>query len=194
MSHAHLRTAAFLAAAGYGIGAVLELVRDQPAVFTSPLDYLIEATFVVGLAATVAVLVGLVRGQRFPGSRIALGGAAAGTTTVLVAATGTLVLGKEVLDGLFFVGVLGIILGYLVLAALDAFRRLAPRFSGVVLLLGFVGSMVVSGVLGSLLGHGGDGGTAGGLALAASWVAVGRLLATPSAEAVEPAQTAHAVR
>ena len=57
---------------------------------------------------------------------------------------------------------------------------------GVVLLLGFVGSMVVSGVLGALLGQGGDGGTAGGLALAAVWIAVGRLLAAPDAEVPEP--------
>ena len=52
MSQTHLRTAAFLAAAGYGVGAVLELVHDQPTTFTSTIDYLIEAGFVVGLAAT----------------------------------------------------------------------------------------------------------------------------------------------
>ena len=190
MSHAHLRTAAFLAAAGYGVGAVLELVHDQPSNFTSLVDYLIEATFVVGLAATVVVLAGLARGQRSVASRITLGLAALGNAATLVAAAGTLVLGREVLDGVFVVGVLGIILGYLASAVLDLLKRLSPRLAGVVLLLGFVGSMVVSGVLGALLGHGGDGGTAGGLALAATWIAVARLLSAPYAEVTEPAVAA----
>ena len=142
--------------------------------------------FVAGLAATVAVLIGLVRGQQSVAIRIALVVAGSGSTGLLVAATGTLALGREVLDGVFVIGVLAIIVGYLAMAVLDLFRRLSPRLSGVVLLLGFVGSMVVSGILGALLGHGGDGGTAGGLALAASWVAVGRLLVVPSVEVAEP--------
>jgi len=71
MSQTHLRAASVLAAAGYGVGAVLELVRDQPSTFTNPVDYVIEAAFVVGLVATVAVLVGLARRQRTVGSRIA---------------------------------------------------------------------------------------------------------------------------
>ena len=186
MSQTHLRAASVLAAAGYGVGAVLELVRDQPSTFTNPVDYVIEAAFVVGLGATVAVLVGLARRQRTVGSRIALGLAGAGNAVVLVAAAGTLVVGREVLDGLFFLGVLATIVGYLACAVLDLFRRLTPRLVGVVLLLGFVGSMVVSGILGALLGQTGDGGTAGGLALAAVWVAVGRLLATPDSEVAEP--------
>ena len=186
MSQTHLRTASVLAAAGYGVGAVLELVRDQPSTFTSPVDYLIEAAFVVGLAATVVGARRPGARQRTVGSRIALGLAGAGNAAVLVAAAGTLVLGREVLDGVFFLGVLATIVGYLACAVLDLFRRLTPRLVGVVLLLGFMGSMVVSGVLGALLGQGGDGGTAGGLALAAVWVAVGRLLATPDSEVAEP--------
>ena len=192
MSQTHLRTAAFLAAAGYGAGAVLELVHDQPSTFTGIIDYLIEAGFVVGLAATVLVLVGLARGQRSVASRVTLGLAALGNAATLVAAAGTLVLGREVLDGLFFAGVLATILGYLTSAVLDLLRRLTPRLVGVVLLLGFVGSMVVSGVLGALLGHGGDGGTAGGLALAAVWIAVARLVSAPYAEVTEPVMAAQA--
>jgi hypothetical protein len=190
--HAHLRTTAMVAAGAYGAGAVLELVRDQPATFSSPLDYLIEASFVGGLAATVTVLVGLARRQRSVGPRLALGLAGAGNAVILVAAGGTLVLGREVLDGVFVLGVLGVIVGFLGLAVLDLFRRLAPRRAGVVLLLGFVGSMVVSGVLGAALGHGGDGGTAGGLALAAAWVAVGRLLSPEPSVAAEQMAAAHA--
>ena len=126
MFDAHLRTAAFLAAAGYGTGAVLELVHDQPATFTSTIDYLIEAGFVVGLTATVVVLAALVRGQRSFGSRFTLGLAATGNTATLVAAGGTLILGREVLDGLFFVGVLATILGYLASAVLDLLREGKP--------------------------------------------------------------------
>ena len=192
MFHAHLRTTAFLAAAGYGAGAVLELVHDQPTTFTSILDYLIEAGFVVGLTATVVVLAALARGQRAPGSRVALALAALGNAATLVAAGGTLLLGREVLDGLFFAGVLATILGYVASAVLDLRRRLVPRLVGVILLLGFIGSMVVSGVLGSLLGQSGDGGTAGGLALAAVWVAVGRLVSAPYVEVSEPVEPVRA--
>ena len=114
-------------------------------------------------------------------------------SATLVAAGGTLVLGREVLDGVFVIGVLAIIVGYCAMSVLDLFRRLTPRLAGVVLVLGFVGSMVVSGVLGALLGHGGDcGGTAGGLALAAAWVAVARLLSASYAEVTEPAVAARA--
>ena len=190
MFDAHLRPAALLAAVGYGAGAVLELVHDQPSTFSGVTDYLIEAGFVVGLAATVVVLVGLVRGQRSTGSRLTLGLAAAGNAATLVAAGGTLLLGREVLDGLFFAGVIATILGYLSSAVLDLLRRLTPRLVGVVLLLGFVGSMVVSGVLGALLGHGGDGGTAGGLALAAVWVGVARLLTSADVETPQRAVVA----
>src|SRR5689334_13073975 len=118
MFDAHLRPAALLAAVGYGAGAVLELVHDQPSTFAGVTDYLIEAGFVVGLAATVVVLVGLVRGQRSTGSRLTLGLAAAGNAATLVAAGGTLLLGREVLDSLFFAGVLATILGYLSSAVL----------------------------------------------------------------------------
>jgi len=187
-----LRNAAFLTAAAYGAGAVLELVRDQPTHFSSPVDYLIEAMFVAGLAGTVAVLVGLARGQHTTGTRAALWVAILGNAATLVAATATLVLGRDVLGGVFVIGVLATILGYLATAVLDLLRKLTPRLAGVVLLLGFVGSVVVGSVLGALLGQGGDSGTAGGLALAAAWVGVGRLLAAPYVEATRPVEAARA--
>ena len=190
-SHAHLRPLAMIAAVSYGAGAALELVREQPTTFTSPLDYLIEAGFVGGLAATVAVLVGLLRRQRAAVARVALGVAAAGNTALLVAATGTLLLGREVLDGVFGLGLLGVVVGYLGLAVVDLLRRLTPRLTGIILMLGFAGSIVVSGLLAALLGHAGDNGTAGGFALAAAWVAVTRLLAAPSAEVTEPVAAAN---
>lgn len=185
-THTRLRTLSMIAAVSYGAGAALELVREQPTTFTSPLDYLIEAGFVGGLAATVAVLVGLIRRQRAAVAKVALGVAAAGNAALLVAATGTLVLGREVLSGVFGIGLLGIVAGYLGLAVVDLLRRLTPRLAGVILMLGFAGSIVVSGLLAALLGHGGDNGTAGGFALAAAWIAVGRLWVASPAGVTEP--------
>jgi len=100
-----------------------------------------------------------------------------------VAALATALDGREALDALFPLGFLAVVAGYVTLAVLDLRKRLLPPGAGLVLLIGFIGAVIVSGVVGALLDSGGDGGTGGGLVLAASWAALARLIS----ESVEPA-------
>jgi hypothetical protein len=164
----------------YAVTGVLQLIHDQPTVFADPIDYWIEAAFAGALALSVVVLASLARvgassRARAAGWTLAAGGHAA----LLVAALATAIDGREALDALFPLGFLAIVAGYVTLAVLDLRKRLLPSRAGLVLLIGFVGAVIVSGVVGALLDSGGDGGTGGGLVLAASWAALARLISEP---------------
>jgi hypothetical protein len=157
-----------LTAAGlYAATGAIELVHDQPTVFADPIDYWLEGIFVAALAASVTVLASLAR-ARWTGAGTTFGWtpAACGHLALLVAALVTAIEGREALDVVFPLGVLAIVAGYLVLAVLDARRRLVPRGAGLVLLAGFVAGAVVDGALGG----------GGGLVFAASWAALARLI------------------
>lgn len=160
----------------YAATGVIEFTHDQPAVFADPLDYLLEGIFAGALALSAVVLASLVRAG-FAG-RVARVGwilSASGHVLLLVAALATVIDGREALDGLFPLGFLAVVAGYLTLAVLDARGRLVPARAGLVLLMGFVGAAIVSGIVGALLDSGGDGGTGGGFVLAAAWAALARL-------------------
>jgi hypothetical protein len=164
----------------YAVTGVLQLIHDQPTVFADPIDYWIEAAFAGALALSVVLLASLARvgassRARAAGWTLAAGGHAA----LLVAALATAIDGREALDALFPLGFLAIVAGYVTLAVLDLRKRLLPSRAGLVLLIGFVGAVIVSGVVGALLDSGGDGGTGGGLVLAASWAALARLISEP---------------
>ena len=153
-----------LAAAGcYAIAGAIEVAHDQPTAFASPLDYWLEAAFVVGLLASVSALAVLssLAPRRLPAA--AWGVAAAGNAGICVAALATAVRGRESLDLLFSVGFLLLAVGYLTLALLDLRGRVMPARAGVVLLGGIVVAAVIDQV------------GAGSLALTASWVAVAAL-------------------
>jgi hypothetical protein len=162
-----------LAAAGfYAIAGAIEVAHDQPTVFADPIDYWLEASFVAGLAATVAVLASIGRaGLSGRAGTIGWLLAAAGNAALLVAATATLVAGRESLDPLFVLGFLAIVVGYVTLAVTDARGKLVPRRGGLVLLAGFVATAVVDNLVAG----------AGGLVLAAAWAALSRLIAVPDA-------------
>jgi hypothetical protein len=162
-----------LAAAGlYAIAGAVELAHDQPAVFADPIDYWLEASFVAALAASVAVLAALGRaGLAGRSGTIGWHVAAAGNAALMVAATATLVAGRESLDPLFGLGFLAIVIGYLTLTVIDLRRKLVPRRGGLVLLAGFVATAVVDNLVAG----------AGGLVLAAAWAALSRLIAVPDA-------------
>ena len=162
-----------LAAAGlYAVTGALELSHDQPATFVDPIDYLIEGAFVVALLASVVVLARLARaGLSGPSGTIGWTLATAGNGALLVAAGATTINGREALDPLFPLGFLAIVAGYLTLAVVDVRRRLVPPRAGLVLLLGFVATAIVDNLV-----------TGGGtLVLAATWAALGRLIASPEA-------------
>ena len=165
---------ALLAAGAYALTGALELSHDQPAVFADPLDYVIEALFVVALAASVAVLLSMARGG--PSRRPAAVGwsvAGAGNGALAAAALATTIEGREALDPLFALGFLAIVVGYVTLAVVDLRSRLVPSRAGLVLAVGFVATAVIDNLV-----------TGGGtLVLAATWAALGRLIATPDAVA-----------
>jgi hypothetical protein len=161
----------------YAATGVIELAHDQPTVFASPLDYWLEAIFVAALAASAAVLATLAgRGSTGAGATTGWALAACGHLVLLVAALATAIEGREALDPIFPLGFLAIVAGYIVLAVLDARKRLVPKRAGLVLLAGFVGAVVVSSVVGVAVGSDGDGGVGGGLVLAAAWAALARLI------------------
>ncbi len=168
--HTRLAALALIAAGAYALTGALELVHDQPAVFVDTVDYVIEAAFVMALAASVAVLVAIGR-ARLSG-RAGLAGwtlAAAGNAALATAALATAITGREALDPLFPLGFLAIVAGYLTLAVIDLRRRLFPPRAGLVLLVGFVSTAITDNLV-----------TGGGtLVLAATWAAVGRLISTP---------------
>ena len=178
----------WLAAAVAGLHAltgVLEVTHDQPTVFADPIDYWIEGVFSAALALSVVVLASLARaGASGRNGAIGWTMAAGGHAALLLAALATAIDGREALDALFPLGFLAIVAGYVTLVVLDLRKRLLPSRAGLVLLIGFVGAVVVSGLAGALLDSGGDGGTGGGLALAASWAALARLIS----ESAEPSR------
>jgi hypothetical protein len=158
---------ALLAAALYAVEGALELTHDQPTVFADSIDYWIEGFFAAALLASVAVLASLARADR--SSRAATVGwalGAVGHSALLAAAIATSFEGRESLDALFGLGFLAIVGGYMTLTVVDLRGRLVPARGGLVLLVGWIAAIVVDSV------------GAGGIALAASWAALSRLLST----------------
>lgn len=168
--HSMLVRLALVAVGAYAVTGALELSHDQPTVFSDPVDYVIEAAFVVGLLASVSVLVSLCRAGL--STRPAIVGwalAAAGHAALATAALATALAGRETLDPLFPLGFLAIVAGYLTLAVSDLRNHLVPSRGGVVLIVGFVATAIVDNLI-----------TGGGtLVLAATWGALARLMALP---------------
>lgn len=161
---------ALLAAGAYAVTGALELSHDQPTVFADPIDYVIETAFVLGLAASVGVL--LTIGRARLSGRPAMAGwmlAVAGNAALASAALATIIDGREALDPLFPLGFLAIVIGYLTLAVVDLRSRLVPPRAGLLLLVGFIATAVIDNLV-----------TGGGtLVLAATWAALGRLISAP---------------
>ena len=164
--------ATWVATAGYAVTGALELLHDQRATFATPLDYLIEIAFALGLAGTAAASYALWTTR--PRTRSVAAGwllATVGHLALFVSAAATAAVGHDALGPAFMLGLLATLVGYATLFVADLRGRVRPARAGVVLLLGLVGSLVLGAATAALLADGG-GGT---LALAASWAAVARL-------------------
>lgn len=142
--------------------AAVDIPHDQAAVFVSPVDHLLEALFALALASATTSLIALLRAASSWLPRAGWVLAAIGTAILTLVAGATFVNGRESLDGLFPVGLLGVALGYLVLVVADLRRRTWPRFAGLVLAGGFVAMIALGEGLGLL-------------AWSASWFAVATL-------------------
>lgn len=173
-----LSSAVWVATGGYAVTGALELFHDQRSQFASTADYLIEATFAVGLAGTAVAAYAFFLSRR--GGRVVSAGwllATLGHLALFASAVATAVVGHDALGPVFLLGLLGAVAGYVTLTVADVRGKVVPARTGVVLLLGLVGSILLGAVTAALLASGG-GGT---LALAASWAAVARLVAEPGA-------------
>jgi hypothetical protein len=166
--------ATWVATAGYAVTGALELLHDQRSTFASPLDYLIEIAFAIGLGATGVAAWALYVAR--PRARSVVVGwllASLGHLALFASATATALAGHDALGPAFMLGLLGTLVGYGMLLVADLRGQVRPARAGVVLLVGLVGSVVLGAATAAMLTDGG-GGT---LALAASWAAVARLLA-----------------
>ena len=148
----------------YTLTGAIEVGHDQAVVFDDPADYVIEYAFAMALAFSAAVTALLTRVNR-AGARAAWGVATAGHAVLFVAASVTAVRGRESLDPVFPLGVLLVLGAALALTVLTVRGRGTPPRVGIALLAGFVGAMALDPLAG-----------AGSLALAASWIAIARLL------------------
>jgi hypothetical protein len=162
-----LLPSALVAGVLYAAVGVLELVHGQGAVFTSPVEYVIEWLFAGALCAVVGVLAGSARSAADRLTATACAVAAAGTAAMGIAAVATAVTGRESLDALFPLGVLLAGAGLLGLAVQDVRRRVHPARAGIVLAAAFVLAIPADAVAGS-----------GSVVLAAGWLAVARLLSS----------------
>ena len=171
--------ATWVATAGYAVTGALELLHDQRATFASPLDYLIEIAFALGLGATAVATYAFYRHQAphpFGRGRLAVS-PRSGTwrcscrqrrrrwlvTTRSVRRSCSACSGRSWATA--------------PCSSPTCAAWCSPARAGVVLLVGLVGSVVLGAATAAMLTDGG-GGT---LALAASWAAVARLVAGTAA-------------
>jgi len=133
------RIAAVAAAVLFVASASIDIPRDQPLVFTDPIDYILEAVFAGALwASAVALACMAVSNSRIP-ARLTIGTAALGHIAFATAATATLANGRESLDILASVGLVLIMAGYVGFFIADLIRMAEPRFSGIALFIATVG-------------------------------------------------------
>lgn len=163
-----IRPVALAAGTLFAATAAIDIPHVQAQPFAGPLDYALEALFAAALASAALTLWLLSRTVVGRGRRLAWRLPAAGSGLVAVAATATLVAGRDFLGPVFMLGLLLVLVGYGVLAVLDLRGRLVPRFAGLTLAAGTVGMLVL-----------GDG--IGTVAWSAAWFAVGALLQPASA-------------
>jgi hypothetical protein len=157
--------------------AAIDIPYAQHDVFSTATDYVLEGFFALGLVTGATTLWMLCRAAPRRGARLAWAVAATGTSLVGLAATGTVLAGRNVLGPAFGLGLLAILVGYAVLAVLDLRRRVSPRFAG----LALAASVVAMAALG-------DG--PGMIGWAAGWFALAALLQPVGARATEPVPAA----
>jgi hypothetical protein len=124
----------------YALTAILSLLAPQGRVFDSFSDYLIEVIFVVALAGTLVAIVGLHALQSGRYGPLGVAGSLMtfiGYALLFVAAAGTTLAGREVLDAVFPIGVLAVLVGSALLGAMTLRARVLPWWCGVLLIVGF---------------------------------------------------------
>ncbi|CAN5648153.1 hypothetical protein BH20ACT10_BH20ACT10_22270 [soil metagenome] len=156
---------------------IFQLFAPQESPFTSSSDYVIEATFVLGLAGTLAAIAGLHFLQRERYGWLGTAGsvtAFAGHALLLAIAATTTLAGRETFDALFPAGVLAAFVGLVLMGVASLRARILPWMYGALLIFGFPLSMVLSAA------------NLGSVALGAVWMLVGYALWTRREDAPRP--------
>jgi hypothetical protein len=125
--------------------ALIGIIGPQSPVFPSFSDYLIEV-FAVALLFTLVAIAGLHVLQRDRYGRLGAAGsltAFIGYALVLLAATATALAGREILGVVFSLGVLGALVGLVLLGTASLRARMLPPWCGVLLIAGFLLSIVL---------------------------------------------------
>ncbi len=174
--------AGVVAGVTYLLTGIINLFAPQRPVFVSFSDYLIELLFVVGLLGTLGAIAGLHYLQRGRYGRTGTAGsltAFVGFALLLVAATATLVTGREALDAVFPVGSLASLVGLVLSGSATLRARVLPRWCGVLLIAGYPLTVLFDIFTGG----------AGGILLGIVWALVGyALLSNTSASAQQPSR------
>jgi hypothetical protein len=170
-----VRVPALTAAALFAATAAVDIPHDQPRVFGSPIDYVLELLFALALAAASFACNAWVCREERRSSRLAVRAAAAGFGLLSLSAWATAARGEDTLGVAFLLGLLLVLGASVALLVLDLRRAVTPRFAGLTFALGTVAMLA--------LGEG-----YGVLAWTASWAAIAAL-ASP---ADQPAELARA--
>ena len=126
------RPVALAAGTLFAATAAIDIPHDQPDVFVSQLDWILEALFALALGAGAWALWSLSRQATGRVPRLAWAVAATGSSLLALTAGATHVSGRNVLGPVFGLGILLVFIGYAALAVLDLRRRfridLLPTF------------------------------------------------------------------
>ena len=157
---------AMLAGLAYGIQSIMGVIKPQAEIFSGTSDYVLEAVFIVALAATIFALTGL---HSFAGDRYGRTGMVGfwltvmGTALTTISAVATLVAGQNSLGIAFLGGVLLSLIGYIVLGITTLRAKVLPTWAGLALIFGFPLSLFLSTF-------------GGGILLGLAWLSVGYFL------------------
>jgi hypothetical protein len=155
-------TLALAAGALFAVTAGFDIPHHQPDPFAGPIDYVLEASFSLSLAAAGATAWMSLRSAASRVSQVGWSLLTLGYVLLTAVTAATAVNGGDVLGPAFGIALLSISVGCLTLFGADVAGRVAPRGAGVVLLVGLVAMMA--------LGEG-----YGLLAWSAAWFAVAGL-------------------
>jgi drug/metabolite transporter (DMT)-like permease len=147
---------------------IVDLVYPQTPVFTRPTDYLIEGLFVVALLFTLIAYVGIHvlhqgRVNRF--ETLSFAAVMSGTVGIAIAATATLLVGREVLGPVFLLAVLAALVGSICFGIAIIRGNILPRLVGIAVMLALPLSFVLEAV-------------GGGILLGLVWLLIGYAIAT----------------
>lgn len=137
------RGLALLAGTLFALTAALDIPHDQPDVFASQHDYVLEAAFALSLAAAALTFISLARSATRLPAQIGFAVAGTGAAILMVVASATHVQGRDALDVLFPVGLLAMLLGQVALAVADVRGAVRPRYGGLILAASSIAMIVL---------------------------------------------------